>query len=222
MTASGTGFEAILWDNDGVLVDTERLYYQATREIMAEAGVELDADAFRDYFLSEAVGAWHLLAEQGYAESEIARFRERRDRRHAELLSRPGLDIPGAIATLRSLHEHFVMAIVTSAHREHFERSHEHTGMVDFMRFVLTREDYANSKPDPEPYLLAVERIGIPAERCLVVEDSARGLRAAKAAGLTCWIIPTELSQGSDFGRADRIVGQIRDVETMLLGKSSS
>ena len=62
------------------------------------------------------------------------------------------------------------------------------------------------AKPAPEPYLRAVERLALAPERCLVVEDSERGLRAAKAAGLVCWVVPSELTRGGRFGDADAVL----------------
>ena len=70
-------YDAILWDNDGVLVETEHLYFEATRDVMSEAGVELDQETYREYFLKRSSGAWHLIAERGYSEADIARMREK-------------------------------------------------------------------------------------------------------------------------------------------------
>jgi len=211
-------FRAVLWDNDGVLVDTERLYYEATRDVMAGAGVDLDLATFARFFLRSGQGAWHLVAERGHSEEAIQRFRAERDRLHSELLGRPGLAIEGAREVVAALRGQVVQAVVTSAWREHFELAHRATGLVPYFDFVLTREDYVRSKPDPEPYLLALERAGLGPDECLVVEDTERGLAAAKAAGLTCWVIPTELTRGGDFGAADRVLGDLREVAVALLG----
>jgi HAD superfamily hydrolase (TIGR01509 family) len=108
------------------------------------------------------------------------------------------------------------MAIVTSSRRDHFELIHAGTGILPFFAFILCREDYREAKPDPEPYLLAVQRSGREARRCLVIEDSVRGLAAAKAAGLTCWVIPSAQTRGQDFSAADRILPEIGEVERLL------
>jgi len=108
------------------------------------------------------------------------------------------------------------MAIVTSAKRIHFEMAHRDSGILGYLEFVLTREDYVNSKPDPEPYLAGLARIGVEPARCLVIEDTARGLVSAKAAGLDCWVIPTALNRTSDFGGADAVLGDILEVPARL------
>jgi len=208
---------ALLWDHDGVLVDTERLYFQATRELLAEAGAELDEDAYRRFFLQQGTGAWHLARERGHGDAEISRLKQRRDARYEALLRGEEVLIPGVLPLLAELAPRVRMAIVTSSKRAHFAAIHERSELPRHFEFVLAREDYAASKPDPEPYVAAVARLGLTTTDCLVIEDSARGLAAAKAAGLTCWVIPSELTRYSDFATADRRFSGLAALRTALL-----
>jgi len=209
--------QALLWDHDGVLVDTERLYFQATRELLASVGAVLDEETYRNLFLVAGTGAWHLAAERGCSEAEVAALKQRRGARYTELLLSEQVMIPGVLSLLTELHVDFRMAIVTSSHRDHFEAIHRTTGLPELFEFVLAREDYVESKPDPEPYLTAVRRLGVPPSECLVIEDSERGLRAAKAAGLQCWVIPSELTRHSDFARADRRFESLTELRKALI-----
>jgi HAD superfamily hydrolase (TIGR01509 family) len=84
------------------------------------------------------------------------------------------------------------MGIVTSSRSDHFALIHQRTGFLPYFRFVLTAGDYSRSKPDPDPYLRAIERSGVERDECLVIEDSERGLIAATAAGIRCIIVPNE------------------------------
>lgn len=197
-------YRALLWDHDGVLVDTERLYFQATRELLAEVGAHLDEDGYRRFFLQQGTGAWHLAKERGSSDAAIQVLKRRRDDRYQALLRAEDVLIPGVLLLLAGLAPRARMAIVTSSKRAHFDAIHERTGLPAHFEFVLAREDYAVSKPDPEPYLTAVARLGLAAADCLVIEDSARGLSAAKAAGLACWVVPSALTRASDFAQADR------------------
>lgn len=108
------------------------------------------------------------------------------------------------------------MAIVTSSQREPFDCIHRRGGILRHFELVLTREAYARSKPDPEPYLTALSRLGLPADECLVIEDSERGLRAAKAAGLRCWVVPSALTRGSRFEAADRVLADLNELRAAL------
>jgi HAD superfamily hydrolase (TIGR01509 family) len=195
---------ALLWDHDGVLVDTEHLYFQATRELLSEVGVQLDESLYRQLFLVEGTGAWHLAAERGVDESEIARLKQRRSDRYSELLRAHDVLVPGVLPRLATLAERYRMAIVTSSHRVHFATIHEQTTLERHFEFVLAREDYVCAKPDPEPYATAVARLGLSPEQCLAIEDSERGLRAAVGAGVRCWTLSSPLTEASDFSRAER------------------
>jgi len=202
-------FAAIFWDNDGVLMETEHLYYRANVEALAEAGVNLSLSAFREISLQRGESILQLAGER---EKEARRFR---DNRYMELLSEESRVMPGVERILGRLHGCLPMAIVTSCRREHFNEMHRKSGLLDYFDFVLTREDYQNSKPEPEPYLTACNRASVPPALCLAVEDSVRGVTSAARAGLTVAAIPGDLNRGGDFSAArwqlDNM-GQIKDL----------
>jgi len=210
-------FDAILFDNDGVLVDTERLYFLANRESLAKVGVSLDQAAYVELFLRNNLGAWQLAEARGVAPETIARLRAERDRRYLELLEHEDILLPEVEPIVRALGRAYRLAIVTSSQPEPFARTHARTGLLPHFEFALTRVDYARSKPHPEPYLRAVERLGLSPDRCLVVEDSERGLAAAKRAGLTCWVIPGALTRGLAFTEADLVLDDLSAVAARLL-----
>src|SRR5215471_17125357 len=91
---------AILWDNDGVLVDTERWYFQATRDILAEVGVDLTEALYFEHFLANANGTWHLATARGLSETEIAGLQQKRNERYQYALEHQPLAIPGVRETL--------------------------------------------------------------------------------------------------------------------------
>lgn len=208
--------KAILWDNDGVLVDTEAVYFQACRESLERLGVHLSEDSFIARFLGESEGFSRVAAEHGIAAAALARARSWRNARYAELLRAGVPIIDGASEVLRQLHGTVRMGIVTSARREHFEIIHAGGGLLDCIDFTLVREDYGRAKPDPEPYLTAMHRNGLSAGECVVIEDSERGLRAALAAGLRCVVIPQGLTRGLEFMGALRQLSDIRQVPALI------
>ncbi|HVZ75198.1 MAG TPA: HAD family phosphatase [Polyangia bacterium] len=213
-------FDAILFDNDGVLVDTEGFYYQANREVLARFRVTLDRAAYIDLFLRDSKGAWDRLRERGVSEGEIAAARADRDRRYIELLvagDAGSLLLPGVAAGLAALAGRFRLAIVTSSEPAPFAAVHARAGVLHHFELALTRDQYVLAKPDPEPYRLAVARLGVAPDRCLVVEDSERGLRAAKAAGLACWVVPSEMTRGGRFEGADAVLDDFSVVVNNLL-----
>jgi len=210
-------YKAILWDNDGVLVDTERFYFEANRRKLAELGVELTLEMYQQFFLLESRGAWHLLDGQGYSDEQIEGFKKERNQTYSELIDSGDVVVEGAPETLEQLSKHYFMAVVTSAYREHFERIHDRSGFKKYFKFVLANGEYGRSKPAPDPYLEALKKSGFQAEECIVVEDSERGLRSAHAAGIDCWIIRTEMTARSDFSFAKREFDNLVQVKEALL-----
>ena len=204
---------AILWDNDGVLVDTERFYYQANRDYLRGHGIELSEAQFFEWFLADNCGAWHLLEAGGASAEQIARWRRERNALHLELIHAASeLVTPGIEPLLASLAGRVEMGIVTSATQASFDAIHARHDLLRHFRFALTAETYARSKPAPDPYLLGVDRIGRPADECLVIEDSPRGLAAARAAGLRCIVLRSPLTHGHDFAGADRVVDSVGEL----------
>jgi HAD superfamily hydrolase (TIGR01509 family) len=209
--------KAILWDNDGVLVDTEGLYFRATREILARVGVDLTQELYAEYLLKQGKGAWHLAVERGVPPDEIDRMRDERDTRYEQLLRQDNTVIAGAQETLANLHGKFVMGIVTSSRPEHFEIIHQSTGLLQYFDFVVTSHEFTHYKPHPEPYLVGLERIGHTRDECVVIEDSPRGLIAANAAGIRCLVIPNGLVAEEDFSGATMVLNAVTDVTPELL-----
>jgi HAD superfamily hydrolase (TIGR01509 family) len=207
---------AIFWDNDGVLVDTERLYFQATQETLESVGVTLNHEHYVEFFLRQGRGAWHLLEERGVSAVDIERLRHRRNDLYSELLQREACAIDGVAGTLEVLHGKYVMGIVTSSRRDHFDIIHARCNLLQYFDFVLTAADFERVKPHPDPYLLAIERAGAAPEECIAIEDSERGLRAATLAGLRCIVIPTPLTMGGNFAGAYRVLESVEQLPDVL------
>lgn len=206
--------EAIFWDNDGVLVDTEALFFAANREIFAERGHELDLESYVEWSLRRGVSVFDMLADTTPEERES--LRAERNRRYERMLRR-GVDVfDGVEACLQSLHGRIPMAIVTSAYADHFEIIHAQTGLLKYFEFALRGGDYARHKPHPDPYLDAARRMGVDPSKCLVVEDSERGLMAAVAAGMRCVVVPNPLALNANLDAAHRRVDHVGEIPALV------
>ncbi|MBW2451258.1 MAG: HAD family phosphatase [Deltaproteobacteria bacterium] len=210
-------FKYIFWDNDGVLVDTEHLYYQANREAMAKVNFNLTHRTFVDMSLTQGRKILDLVEDMKLSSNQKIALRDWRNKRYMELLCDGELVLPEVRKVLCHLHGNFGMAVVTTSRRDHFDAIHRNSGLLQFFDFVLTREDYLHAKPNPEPYLLALANSKVPKDKCLVIEDSPRGLTAAKAAGLACWIVPSKDTSGQSFAGADRILGSVSELLSFLM-----
>lgn len=122
------------------------------------------------------------------------------------------------LETLEELAEHFRMGIITTAKRQDFDLIHKRRSILQYMEFVLTPEDYGKKKPLPDPYLAGLERFGASAKQAIVVEDSARGLKSAIAAGIDCIIVKNEFTRQHDFSGAASIIDTFRDLPKAIGG----
>jgi HAD superfamily hydrolase (TIGR01509 family) len=173
----------LLFDHDGVLVDTENWYFEATRQALARLKVIVTFDDYKQH-LVDGTSNWVGAATKGASLAEINTARAWRDDRYQYYLQREDIDIPGVADVLDELGRHYQLAVVTTSKRIDFELIHLKRTLLDGMAFVLCRGDYDHAKPHAEPYETALRRFGIGPDKAVVIEDSKRGLAAAEAAGI--------------------------------------
>ena len=206
----------ILFDHDGVLVDTEFWYHKAGERALAEIGFTLDKDQYlRD--MTQSLGTWTQARAAGIDEQTIGRQREVRNVYYQEYLRTEAIEIEGVVETLAELSKYVRMAIVTTAKRVDFEVIHEKRQIRKFMDFILVREDYKIPKPHPEPYLTGLKRFGATKEETLVVEDSSRGLNSAVAAGIDCAIVYNDFTKSHDFSQASHRIANLIELKEIIL-----
>ena len=204
----------VLFDHDGVLVDTEHWYYKAGERALADVGVPLDeAQYLRD--MSQGLGTWAQARAAGVDEQTIDRQRVARDAYYQDYLRTEDIEVDGVLEVLAALAPHVRMAIVTTAKRRDFELIHEKRSIARLMDFVLVREDYERAKPHPEPYLTGLARFGATAEEALVVEDSPRGLASAVAAGIDCAVVHNHFTHSPGSGHSPDFSGARHRIDTL-------
>jgi HAD superfamily hydrolase (TIGR01509 family) len=206
----------ILWDHDGVLVDTEPLYFKATRRALREVGVELSRDRYLA-MIAKGFSAWDLARDAGIGEDRVEHHRKRRDAWYQEHLAAGDIDIEGVEAILEELGHGYRMAIVTTSKPADFDLIHANRNVVRHMDFVLKNGDYRREKPAPDPYRAALERFGIGADQAVVVEDSEQGLASAVAAGIRCIVVRSEFTAGQDFRGAWAMIDSLQALPGMLV-----
>jgi HAD superfamily hydrolase (TIGR01509 family) len=206
----------ILFDHDGVLVDTESWYYKAGERALADIGFTVDKDLYlRD--MSLGLGTWAQARAAGIDEQTISRQRVVRDAYYQEYLATEDIEIEGVVDALAELSQYVRMAIVTTAKGADFDIIHEKRQVRQFMEFVLVREDYKLAKPHPEPYLTGLQRLGAASEETLVVEDSSRGLSSAVAAGIDCAIVYNDFTKAQDFSTATYRINNLIELKDIIL-----
>src|SRR5262245_29644151 len=190
---------AVLCDNDGVLVDTETLFFETTRDAFRQMGLELTKEFWANSYLSEGHPSREIALKLGGDPACIARVLEQRNREYRRILSHGPVLRPKVRETLAALTGRVRLAIVTGCDRQQLDLVHQSTGLLQMFEVIVTSDDCTRPKPHPELYLAALKAMALAADDCIAIEDSPRGLAAAEAAGVRCMIVPTELTSALRF-----------------------
>jgi HAD superfamily hydrolase (TIGR01509 family) len=204
---------ALVFDFDGLILETETPSYDTWAEIYREHGHELPLDRWFDYIGRE--GGYfdagdHLAALVGEGfDRDAARLR--RDSRKTELIA--ALDVMVGVREYVADAKRLGLRLaVASSSSRNWVRGHlERLGLDAEWDAVRTRDDVARTKPAPDLYLSAVAALGVAPKEAVAFEDSANGIAAAKDAGLLCVAVPNALTAGMDLSRADLRVGSLAD-----------
>jgi beta-phosphoglucomutase len=205
---------AVIFDMDGVLVDTFRAHYESWRRVGADEGRRITRQEFAATFgrtSREVIASW-----QGggrYTEAEIAALDYRKEAIFRELLARDFPVMPGAVALLRSLRQAgFALGVGSSGPPPNVELVLDRLDARELFGAVITGGDVTRGKPDPQVFLLAAERLGVRPDRCAVVEDAALGIEAARAAGMAAVGFVSTGRTREELAGADLVVGRMGEL----------
>ena len=209
---------AVVFDLDGVLIDSEQVWDDVREALAHERGGRWHEGAQRDMMgMSSPEWSRYMHERIGLAEppEEINRIVvERMLERYAE--GPPWL--PGAIDAVRRLAADFVLGLASSSNRELIDRVLEAGGIAACFRATASSEEVAAGKPAPDVYLEVARRLGIDPHDCTAIEDSHNGIRSAKAAGMRCVAIPNaHFPPGAATAEADAVVASLSELSTQVL-----
>jgi beta-phosphoglucomutase len=185
MTAAGK--YGVIWDVDGTLVDTAELHFAAWVEMAGGLGKPFSRADFAATFGRRNPEIIRQLFGAAYTDAEVDELGNRKEELYRAAARRGVELLPGARPLLQGLHDAgFRQAVGSSAPRANLDLILGLTGAAHFFDAVVSAEDTQRGKPDPQVFLVAAERLGIPPPRCLVLEDAVAGVQAARAGGMRC------------------------------------
>ncbi len=212
--------KAIIFDMDGVLVNSEPIHERAEMEICREYGMEVDKkewDGFRGKKLEDIFR--YASNKYGKGDEPIEEMIERKIVRYLEIALEEIELISGAYDFLEWIKnsKKYKFALTTSGRKIQQDRILSKVGLDNFFEYTITADDVKNGKPHPEPYLSTIEKINENAENCLVIEDSDNGILSAKAAGcMACGITTTFNEEKLKSVGADIVVFNFSDLKNVL------
>lgn len=206
--------KSVIFDRDGVIINSECAVRVSVKKALSMHGVNVTEDdleyivgksvnTYKDYFMSK----WKFDFEI-YRQAQKQLFL--RELESASLFEE-------TIKLINNLYARGIpLGLTTSAGKETTLAVLEKAGISDKFDVIVTKDDCVKLKPDPQPYLMTIEKLEMDPKQCLVVEDTALGVEAAKKAGAFCVAIPNEFSKNHDFSMADAVVNSATEIWDML------
>ncbi len=179
---------AVLWDMDGVLVDSAQYHYIAWCEALAREGVDLSYEDFRATFGQRNDTILRRLLGPDLPDADVVRIGDLKEARYRQLIRERGIaPLPGVLDWLERLRAGgWRQAVASAAPRANVDAILAALGIADYFGAVTSSEDVTRGKPDPQVYLIAAQRLGVPPACCVVVEDAPAGVEGARRAGMRC------------------------------------
>ncbi|MEU4693955.1 HAD-IA family hydrolase [Actinoplanes sp. NPDC023714] len=206
-------FKALVFDFDGLLMDTETTLLESWRWEWRRHGLELDAAGFfADHGGDVNEGRYAALAAAVGAgfDRDVSDTRRQAYRKGLNDALKPA---PGIEAWLRRAGDRGLrLAVASSSPLWHVGAMLDQAGLRERFEVIATGEEVAAHKPDPAVYLLALQRLGLPPQEALAFEDTAHGVAAARAAGMRCVAVPNPHAEHARFGAADLILASAADL----------
>ena len=177
---------AVLWDMDGTLIDSEELHWISWRNTLANEGITITREQFLASFGQRNDSILPQWLGTAASPERIGEISNAKEELYRNLIRRDGISpLPGVEHWVHHLHQQgWLQAVASAAPRANIDVVLEALAATHVFQGIVSAEDVHHGKPDPEVYLIAASRVGVPPERCIVVEDAVAGVEGARRAGM--------------------------------------
>ncbi len=216
----------VIFDMDGVLVDSAAAHFQSWRQLGRQQGIQVTQEQFSATFGRQNRDIIPLLFG-GVSEPVLRELADRKEHIYRDLIRANPPIVEGAMDLVVSLHEAGAqLAVGSSGPRANIDLVLEAMGVRDHIRVVVSGDDVSRGKPNPLVFSMACGRLGLSSSQCVVIEDAPSGVEAARAAGAHCVAVLMHHSRES-LKRAHRVVGKLADLRvadlySLVLNKNLS
>ena len=212
--------EAVIFDMDGLLVDTERVLFEVMVEVGPQFGVIMDLDLFKALIGLPIAGSTAIIQDRYGADFPMQDFLAVVGMK-GRAVKEAGVLLKAGVVELLDHLDHLCLprAVCTSSSHETVQRNLGGHGLIGRFGAIIARGDYKNGKPEPEPFLTAAAALGVDPRACLALEDSHNGVRAASAAGMMTIMVPDMLDVTEEMrDLALRVAETLHEVRDLLGG----
>ncbi|RNC86329.1 MAG: HAD family phosphatase [Winogradskyella sp.] len=207
--------KAVLFDMDGVIVDTEPLHRKAYFKMFADVNINVDEALYTSFTGQSTINICKRLVEH-FNLNEAPEYLMKRKRMHFKYLFENDTDlqlIDGVLDLIKDYYSNGLKLVVaSSASMPNIKRIFERFDLDPYFMGKFSGADLKKSKPHPEIFLKAAEHTGFKTSECMVIEDSTNGITAAHAAGIFCVAFKSVHSTGQDYSKANMIISDFKDI----------
>lgn len=213
--------KALIFDMDGVIVNSEPIWIASKQKMLQEQGVEVLDSYHHQLFGMTLMAMWTKIHSDFQLQLSVKECITRGEEiRHEMRSSEPIKSIPGVVALIRELSQIGIpLAIASSSPNKDISKVVDDLGIRECFKVLVSGEDGERSKPDPEIFLKAAKKLGVAPSQILVIEDAVNGVTAAKSAGMKCIGFENPEFEKQDLSQAD---GIIRDLSTLTIEQCKS
>ncbi|HIH42810.1 TPA: 3-phosphoshikimate 1-carboxyvinyltransferase [Candidatus Woesearchaeota archaeon] len=205
--------KAVVFDMDGVLIDSEKYHLQAYNDIFEELnlGMYLSREDFKRFFGRGAKQIIFQLFKENKIKEDPVKYATLKDKRFREIIKKYAKPLPGVVELIKSLSKEYRLCVASSAAYENVKLITKLLKVDKYLEFFISGDDVKDTKPSPEIYLKAAKKLKLNASECVVIEDANLGVQAAKSAGMKCIAVTNTLPK-EKLRQADLIVTSLENV----------
>lgn len=204
--------KAVIFDMDGVIVDSEPINYEVIRITFEKAGVKISKKEFIEEWVVKGTGSREAIKRHDIKMS-LEDLQKMKKKIYLDVLKRKVKLKPDAKRTIINLHKKYKLALASQGHRYNVDIIVKKFKLSKFFQAIIGKQDVNKGKPNPEIFLKASKELKVKPEECLVIEDTEKGIIAAKRAGMICIAVPDSWTKRyNDFSKADLVVNLLGEI----------
>ncbi|MCK4741883.1 MAG: HAD family phosphatase [Anaerolineales bacterium] len=211
------GIKAVIFDLDGLMIESESIGYQVWRQVVAEFGSEMSEALYREFIGKTPEATIDLVCEILGLSISPQDLSERYWRQRTETMCVEARAVEGLVTLIEDLHQHQVpLGVASNSPTDYVERVLEALQLRQRFQAVIGSDQVPEGKPAPDVYLATAAALTVDPQDCLAIEDSPTGLQAALNAGMRCLVVPNENLEGDDFSGAEGLYNSLSEVLAAL------
>lgn len=211
--------KAIIFDMDGVIVDSEPVHFKVERELLEELGGSITDEEHEEFVGTTDYHMWSTFKEKFNLQASVEEMMDKKRSRFIENIEEIEL-IPNFLEFIEGvLEKEYKLALASSNNKKAVGKIVEFFELEKYFDFIISGEEVEKGKPNPEIFLTAAEKLDVNPENCLVIEDAETGVEAAKSANMKCIGFKARSDSKQDLSKADLVVGDYKELELENLEK---